>query len=117
MTGPSQIFDPGLQPERTLLAWRRTCLSFAIASLIGARFTVDHLGLVAVIVGMLGSGLAAAAYFATVIGYRRAQHSLHSRSTSGTTGTPIVLATVAALIVGVACAGFIALDVPALSLG
>src|SRR5699024_21214 len=80
MTSPSELYDPGLQPERTLLAWRRTCLSFAIASLIAARFSANHLGIVAVVVGVLGAGLAAAAYFATVVGYRRAQHALRSRS-------------------------------------
>ncbi|WP_156760631.1 DUF202 domain-containing protein [Microbacterium karelineae] len=103
-----EIFDPGLQPERTLLAWRRTCLAFALASLIGARFTIDALGVFAVVVGILGAGLAAAAYFAAAFGYQRAQRALHAHGGSGTTGMPIALATGAALLVGLACAAFIA---------
>lgn len=103
-----EIYDPGLQPERTLLAWRRTCLSFALASLVGARFTIDALGVFAVVVGVLGAGLAAAAYFAAAAGYQRAQRALHAHGASGTTGVPIFLATGAALLVGVACTAFIA---------
>ncbi len=47
--GPSGR-DPGLQPERTALAWQRTALSMAAAVLIVVRLTVGSLGALALAV-------------------------------------------------------------------
>ncbi|MDJ0344564.1 DUF202 domain-containing protein [Streptomyces sp. PH10-H1] len=48
--------DPGLQPERTRLAWRRTTLSCAVAAVLAGRQAI-HRGLSAV--GIVGVALGA----------------------------------------------------------
>ena len=50
----SQLFDPGLQPERTALAWRRTGLSLTVGSLIALRVLPAVLGLWALAPALLG---------------------------------------------------------------
>jgi uncharacterized membrane protein YidH (DUF202 family) len=103
------VYDPGLQTERTLLAWRRTCLSFGVASLVAMRFTVDAAGVLAVFAGVVGAGLAVAAYVAAAVGYRRANTALHSTGSLDHGAAPIALATAAALVLGIACAGYLIL--------
>jgi uncharacterized membrane protein YidH (DUF202 family) len=103
------VYDPGLQTERTLLAWRRTCLAFGVASLVAMRFTVDAAGVIAVFAGVIGAGLAVAAYVAAAIGYRRANTSLHATGELNHGAAPIALATAAALVLGLACTGYLVL--------
>jgi uncharacterized membrane protein YidH (DUF202 family) len=49
-----RLFDPGLQPERTALAWRRTGLALMVASLIALRILPDNLGSWALAPSLLG---------------------------------------------------------------
>lgn len=94
------VFDKGLQPERTLLAWRRTCLSFAIASLILTRYTADAFGAAGVLLGLAAAGLAVGAYVTSSVGYRRVHASLNRTGHTGRGGAPFLLATLAALAIG-----------------
>ena len=57
---PRPRFDPGLQPERTALAWRRTTLSLTLGSLVALRLLPSALGTWSLAIGFLG--LAAAAF-------------------------------------------------------
>lgn len=60
MTG-TQLFDSGLQPERTALAWRRTALSLAVGSLVSLRVlpeALNHIGwVIPGLLGVITSGL------------------------------------------------------------
>ena len=103
-TATDELFDPGLQPERTLLAWRRTCLAFGVASLVGMRFTVDALGLLAVVGGILGAGLAVLAYALAATGYRRSHRALQGNGVLERSGLPMLLAAGAVLAIGALCA-------------
>jgi uncharacterized membrane protein YidH (DUF202 family) len=38
------VNDPGLQVERTVLAWRRTAASFVVAAVVAGRLLAGHLG-------------------------------------------------------------------------
>ncbi|WP_406250288.1 DUF202 domain-containing protein [Microbacterium sp. M] len=55
----TRIFDPGLQPERTELAWRRTALSLSVGSLLALKLLPEALdSALGVLPGVVGFILA-----------------------------------------------------------
>lgn len=78
--------DPGLQPERTELAWRRTLLALAAGALISLRVLPPVLGVAAVAAGFAGVAVAAGIWLAA-----RRRHSAVLRVFRGeapSTGMP-----------------------------
>lgn len=99
-------FDPGLQPERTRLAWQRTAISVGVGALVYARVEADVLGNLSWVLAGLG------AVAGIVIGrwtrqrYRYTHHSLKA----GTVKLPDGLLPL--LVAGVVfCAGALAIVV------
>jgi hypothetical protein len=97
--------DPGAQPERTRLAWRRTTLSFALVVVLAAR------GLV-VEGGARGAALVAVAVTALLwVGFLGLAHRRIRALTARRPPPPgrRTVAGTAAVVVGVAVAGVVLL--------
>ena len=102
-------FDPGLQPERTALAWRRTALALVVGSLLGLRVLPQLLGPGGLAVAAAGVIAALGVLGAAHLRYRRVHRILTSGSAGpGTTALPG--GALPALVAGLtACAGIAAL--------
>jgi uncharacterized membrane protein YidH (DUF202 family) len=72
-----QPFDPGLQPERTALAWRRTCLTLLAGSLVAARILPELFGPWAALAGLAGVAGSGALLATVQRRYRRHHTGLH----------------------------------------
>ena len=79
MTGAGQAPDPGLQAERTALAWRRTSLALAVAAVGAGRLAAPTLGVLAF--ALAGLGLVQA----VAVGWRAARRyrAVHRTPTAG----------------------------------
>lgn len=104
MTDGGRLFDPGLQPERTALAWRRTGLAVAVGAFLGMRVLAPALGAGAVVVGLLGLALAALLVVGSTRRARRVEVALLQDGclASGPGGRLVATVCIACTAVGVA---------------
>jgi putative membrane protein len=107
VSNPGTPFDPGLQPERTLLAWRRTCLALAVASAVMVRFAGEAVGAPAAIAGVAGIATAAGAYLRAARRYRRAHEALHGTGELPIDGLALGLMTLTLLLISVGAFAFV----------
>lgn len=92
MTRPV-LFDPGLQPERTALAWRRTALSLAVGAIVSFRLLPPVLGLWSIAVGIAGLLLSATTWTLAGRRARRIQRALLTSSDPLPSGGLLLLLT------------------------
>ncbi|MET3768211.1 putative membrane protein [Marisediminicola sp. UYEF4] len=103
-----RIFESGLQLERTLLAWRRTCLVLGLGVAVSIRFGAIADPLMALLVGVPGLALAGGAYALTSIRYHRSTRAMLNDPTAAISeGGAIAAVTLVALLVGVAALVFV----------
>lgn len=72
------LYDQGLQPERTELAWRRTALAIAIGSLVSMRVLPVMLGFAGwIALGVVGLVASALLWIAARSRYRAVYRAMH----------------------------------------
>jgi uncharacterized membrane protein YidH (DUF202 family) len=98
-----RLFDPGLQPERTLLAWGRTCLALAVVlAVIVKVMAIEPAGML-VVITVLGLALPVVAWALAVLRYRRVHRELTRQGAEPMLpagGSAMLVATCAALVTG-----------------
>lgn len=105
--GHESPFDAGLQTERTLLAWRRTCLALAAGNAVAIRYLSDALGAWATLLGVVGLAMSATAWVIATVRYRRAHAGLVRDGLLVTDGRLVAL--VAGSILAACIAGLVLL--------
>lgn len=97
---PVAIWDSGLQPERTALAWRRTSLSVAAGATLMLRMSVEFFGFAGVMGALAALALALGAAVLGTRRYRRTRDSLAADELLPGQGRAAVLVTCATAMLG-----------------
>ncbi len=109
----SELFDAGLQPERTHLAWQRTLLALGLGCAVSTRLTAPYLGLAGVVMSLAGVAAVVLAYVLVRLRYRRVNHSLRSTQTlTLVSAWPIALVALATGCLGILAVLFVAFGLP-----
>lgn len=90
---PHQVLDPGVQAERTALAWQRTALSLAAAGVLYLHATVGRAWLL-----VPGAVLLVVAAATLLAGWRRYERLHQQIQTGAPVAAPRPLATLAATV-------------------
>lgn len=101
------IWDAGLQPERTTLAWQRTAFAVAVCALGVLRLGLGRSSVPGIVVGSLAMLAAVAAIVVARAGYRRTIDRLEGNWPIGTVG-PAALGTLSVALLGLAALGVLA---------
>lgn len=104
----TSLFDRGLQPERTLLAWRRTVLALALGVALALRYGDLRPFFDLLWLGVLALGVLAVVYASTSQRYRRMYRTLDTNPPYLSTGGRAMLTmTIAALLLGLSAAAIV----------
>lgn len=87
-----EVADPGVQNERTRLAWQRTLLAGLVCSLLVARLLVSQSWQLALLIGALASAVSAAMSIVVTWRYHANHHALHVRRSLADGRTPVLAA-------------------------
>ncbi|MGY1807107.1 DUF202 domain-containing protein [Blastococcus sp. SYSU D00669] len=104
-----QVFDRGLQAERTALAWRRTALAMAVAAVGAGRLAAPVIGVLAVVLAAVGLVQAAFVGYRAERRYRSVHASLTTRGDLGGAragGLPIAALALSGVAVGLLALAF-----------
>ncbi len=73
-----RVWDIGLQPERTTLAWQRTALSATACSLVAARLIAESRPILGIVMAVLAIGCGVGIALAARRRHQRALRAIHS---------------------------------------
>lgn len=97
--------DPGLQPERTMLAWRRTALALVVIAAVATRYLAVELGPAAAALGGCGILLATIAVASAQLRFRRVLRGFASADARDaalpTAGRTLAVTALAALVIAI----------------
>jgi uncharacterized membrane protein YidH (DUF202 family) len=88
---------PGLQAERTLLAWRRTSLSIAAGSVLLLHLSAERFGVVGAAAGVAALCLSVVTHHASRRRYRSIDHALDRCTEVQDAGIPSALLSLAVI--------------------